>query len=463
MRIELFGDEVETLSLINPTLRRDASQAMERAVHLPGQALRHAGGAHPCRPSKASAASWRSGWRNSKKQGKLLEAQRLAARTRFDMEMLLEVGHCPGIENYARWFSGRKPGEPPYTLIDFFPDDFLMVVDESHVTLPQVRGMFAGDHSRKITLVEHGFRLPSALDNRPLRFDEWEKRVKQVLFMSATPGPYELERTGGEVVEQVIRPTGLVDPLLARPPGARPGAGPGRRDQEARRAQGARAGDDADQAAGRGPVATTSARPACAASGCTPSWTPSSACRSCASCARGRSTCWSASTCCARGSTCPRCRWWRSSTRTRKASCAATTSLIQTIGRAARNVNAEVILYADKVTDSMQRAIDETSRRRELQLKYNAEHGITPETVKSVIRSEIEEQINARKMTREAAGQSIDEVEKEEMVEQLHAKMLEAAANQRYEEAAKYRDEMATLKGEKAAAPQPTGKRRRRR
>ena len=147
-------------------------------------------------------------------EGKLLEAQRLAARTRFDMEMLLEVGHCPGVENYARWFSGRKTGEPPYTLMDFFPDDFLMVVDESHVTLPQVRGMFAGDHSRKMTLVEHGFRLPSALDNRPFRFDEWEKHVKQVLFMSATPAAYELERCGGEVVEQVIRPTGLVDPLI---------------------------------------------------------------------------------------------------------------------------------------------------------------------------------------------------------------------------------------------------------
>src|SRR5262249_24330907 len=132
-----------------------------------------------------------------RQQGKLLEAQRLAARTRYDLEMLLSVGHCPGIENYARWFSGRSPGEPPYTLLDFFPEDFLMIVDESHATLPQVRGMFAGDHARKTTLVEHGFRLPSALDNRPLRFDEWEKRVRQVLFMSATPAAYELERTGG--------------------------------------------------------------------------------------------------------------------------------------------------------------------------------------------------------------------------------------------------------------------------
>src|SRR4029077_6939801 len=149
-----------------------------------------------------------------RQEGKLLEAQRLSARTRFDMEMMLEVGHCPGIENYARWFSGRAAGGPPYTLLDFFPEDFLMIVDEAHVTLPQVRGMFAGDHSRKLTLVEHGFRLPSALDNRPLRFDEWEKRAKQVLFMSAPPAAYELERTGGEVVEQVIRPTGLVDPAL---------------------------------------------------------------------------------------------------------------------------------------------------------------------------------------------------------------------------------------------------------
>src|SRR2546421_1650476 len=149
-----------------------------------------------------------------KTEGKLLEAQRLAARTRFDLDMLREAGYCSGIENYARWFSGRAPGEPPYTLIDFFPDDFLAIIDESHATLPQVRGMFAGDQSRKQTLVEHGFRLPSALDNRPLRFEEFIARIKTSLFMSATPGPYELERCGGEVVEQVIRPTGLIDPLL---------------------------------------------------------------------------------------------------------------------------------------------------------------------------------------------------------------------------------------------------------
>jgi excinuclease ABC subunit B len=148
-----------------------------------------------------------------KNGGNLLEAQRLAARTKYDIEMLQEVGFCPGIENYSRPLSGRPAGSTPQTLFNFFPDDYLLFVDESHATVPQVRGMFAGDHSRKTTLVEHGFRLPSALDNRPLKFDEWEQKVKQAIFVSATPGPYELGRTGGEFVEQVIRPTGLIDPV----------------------------------------------------------------------------------------------------------------------------------------------------------------------------------------------------------------------------------------------------------
>ncbi|MBY0232758.1 MAG: DEAD/DEAH box helicase family protein, partial [Gemmataceae bacterium] len=212
MRIELFGDEVEALALINPltgeVLRREEDLYIYPAKHFvtPEERIRSA--------VAGMREELEKRLEEFKDQGKLLEAQRLSARTRFDMEMLLEVGHCPGIENYARYFSGKKPGEPPYTLMDFFPDDFLMVVDESHATLPQLRGMFAGDHSRKMTLVEHGFRLPSALDNRPYRFDEWEKRVKQMLCLSATPGPYELERTKGEVIELIIRPTGLVDPVL---------------------------------------------------------------------------------------------------------------------------------------------------------------------------------------------------------------------------------------------------------
>src|SRR5262245_14645169 len=211
-RIELFGDEVESLAIINPTsgetLRELDDLYIYPAKHFvtPDERIQQA--------VEGILGELEERLTVLKGQGKLLEAQRLAARTRFDVEMLQEVGHCPGIENYSRWLSQRKTGEPPYTLIDFFPEAFLMIVDESHVTLPQVRGMFAGDHSRKLTLVEHGFRLASALDNRPLRFDEWAQRVKQVLFMSATPGPYELEKCEGEVVEQVIRPTGLVDPVL---------------------------------------------------------------------------------------------------------------------------------------------------------------------------------------------------------------------------------------------------------
>src|SRR3954447_26024113 len=211
-RIELFGDEVENLAIINPT-SGETLRVLDDLYIYPAKHF-----VTPEERIKSAVEGIRTELEQRLAQfhaeGKLLEAQRLSARTRFDMEMLLEVGHCPGIENYSRWFTGKAPGEPPYTLIDFFPKDMLLVVDESHATLPQVRAMFAGDYSRKATLVEHGFRLPSALDNRPLRFDEWESRINQVLFMSATPGPYELEVCGGEVVEQVIRPTGLVDPLL---------------------------------------------------------------------------------------------------------------------------------------------------------------------------------------------------------------------------------------------------------
>ena len=160
------------------------------------------------------ARSCASGWSCSSRRGSCLEAQRLSARTRYDIEMMMEMGYCPGIENYSRPLSGQSAGEPPYTLFDFFPKDYLLFVDESHATVPQVGAMFNGDRSRKVTLVEHGFRLPSALDNRPLQFEEWRQRINQVVYVSATPGPFELEQTGGEVVEQVVRPTGLLDPVI---------------------------------------------------------------------------------------------------------------------------------------------------------------------------------------------------------------------------------------------------------
>src|SRR5262249_10617894 len=211
-RIELFGDEVETLSVIDPLTGSVLEKKQELYIYpakhfvLPEERIKGA--------VERILEELEERLKTLKDQGKLLEAQRLAARTRYDMEMLLEAGYCAGIENYSRPLSGRKPGETPNTLLDFFPHETLLFIDESHVTIPQIRGMFAGDFSRKSTLVEHGFRLPSALDNRPLRFDEWEAKLGQRIYVSATPGDYEVEMSGGEVVEQVIRPTGLIDPVV---------------------------------------------------------------------------------------------------------------------------------------------------------------------------------------------------------------------------------------------------------
>src|ERR1700733_13860371 len=211
-RIELFGDEVERLAMIDPltgsVLETHKDMYIYPAKHfvLPEERIKGA--------VESISEELEHRLKELKEQGKLLEAQRLGARTRYDMEMLMEVGYCSGIENYSRHLAGRKPGETPTTLLDFFPQDSLLILDESHVSVPQIRGMFAGDFSRKSTLVEHGFRLPSALDNRPLKFDEWEQKLVQVVHVSATPGPYELGQTGGEVVEQLIRPTGLLDPVI---------------------------------------------------------------------------------------------------------------------------------------------------------------------------------------------------------------------------------------------------------
>ena len=211
-RVEFWGDEVEQLSIINPT----SGEVIERRQELYLYPCKHF--VMPEERVKAAVDTIKQELdkrlERLRLDGKLLEAHRLNARTRFDLEMMQEVGYCPGIENYSQPLSGRAPGSPPDTLYSFFPDDFLLLVDESHVTVPQIRGMYFGDHNRKVTLVEHGFRLPSALDNRPLKFEEWEGRVKQAIYVSATPGPYELGKTGGETVQQVIRPTGLLDPVI---------------------------------------------------------------------------------------------------------------------------------------------------------------------------------------------------------------------------------------------------------
>jgi excinuclease ABC subunit B len=459
LRVELFGDEVETLAIINPasgeTLRPLEELYVYPAKHFvtPEERIREA--------VEGIGKELEERLAQFRAQGKLLEAQRLSARTRFDMEMLQEVGHCPGIENYARWFSGRKSGEPPYTLLDFFPDDFLMIVDESHVTLPQLRAMFAGDHSRKLTLVEHGFRLPSALDNRPLRFDEWEKRAKQVLYMSATPGPYELEKCGGEVVEQIIRPTGLVDPLLH----VRPARGqvPDLVSEIKKRAARHE----------RVLVTTLTKRLAEDLSayfreaGLRGKWLHSELdaierVQVLRELREGAFDVLVGVNLLREGLDLPEVSLVAVLDADKEGFLRSGTSLIQTIGRAARHVNAEVILYADRVTDSMQRAIEETERRRTMQLEYNAQHGITPESVRSSISMGIEEEIEARKMVAEVAGQGQDYVT-EEYLEELHGEMLKAAANLEFERAAELRDRIAKLKGQPTAAPQVKKGRRRKR
>jgi excinuclease ABC subunit B len=459
-RIELFGDEVDCLALINPvsgdTLRTEDELYVYPAKHFvtPEERIREA--------VEGIRGELETRLAQFRQEGKLLEAQRLNARTRFDLEMLLEVGHCPGIENYSRWFSGRKPGEPPYTLIDFFPEDFLMVVDEAHVTLPQLRGMFAGDHSRKMTLVEHGFRLPSALDNRPLRFDEWEKRVKQVLFMSATPGPYELDRCAGEIVEQVIRPTGLVDPLLHVKPAR--GQVPDLIEEIRKRAAKKE----------RVLVTTLTKRLAEDLSayfqeaGLRGKWLHSELdalerVQVLRELREGAFDVLVGVNLLREGLDLPEVALVAILDADKEGFLRSGTSLIQTIGRAARNVNAQVILYADKMTDSMQRAIDETRRRRDLQLKYNEEHGITPQTVRTAIGAGIEEAIAARQFAREAAGQSAQDYVTQEFLEQLHSEMLEAAAKLDFERAAQLRDRIAQLKGQPVATPQVKKRRGRRR
>jgi len=375
-----------------------------------------------------------------KDHGKLLEAQRLNARTRFDIEMLQQVGYCPGIENYSRPLSGRPPGSPPDTLFSFFPDDFLLFVDESHVTVPQVRGMHAGDHNRKATLVSHGFRLPSALDNRPLRFEEWEARAPQVVYVSATPGPYELEKTEGHVVEQVIRPTGLLDPEIEVAP-ARAQV-PHLLELIRERA-----------AVGERVLVTTLTKRL----------------------AEDLSAYFSQQD--------VRCKWLHSDLDAfervellrelrqgnfdvlvgvnllregldlpevslvaildadKEGFLRSETSLMQTIGRSARNVNAKVLLYADKVTNSMQRAIEETARRRKMQQEYNQKHGITPETIRKSIRAGIEAEAAAHAESNAAVGRS-DEAQyiTEEYLSELEAEMLAAAEALEFERAAALRD-----------------------
>jgi excinuclease ABC subunit B len=449
-RVELFGDEVEALAVIDPltggVIERQDELIVYPAKHFVLPEERIQGAVQAIRDELEQRLE------QLREHGKLLEAQRLAARTRYDIEMLLEAGYCSGIENYSRHLSGRKPGETPSTLLDFFPDDALMFIDESHVTVPQVRGMFAGDFSRKSTLVEHGFRLPSALDNRPLRFDEWETKLGQRVYVSATPSDYELTMTGGEVVEQVIRPTGLIDPIVRVEPAT--GQVPALIHEVRTRAE---KGE-------RVIITTLTKRMAEELSrylkeqGLRSKWLHSELdaferVEILRELREGAFDAVIGVNLLREGIDLPEVSLVCILDADKEGFLRSETSLIQTIGRCARNVNAQVVLYADKVTNSMQRALDETARRRVLQMEYNEKHGITPETIKKAIKRGIEEQIQAKNEVRKAAGRDeVEEVSADYLIE-LEAEMLKAAEALEFERAAAIRDRILQVKDQMKGGP----------
>lgn len=379
------------------------------------------------------------------RQGKVLEAQRIEQRTRFDLEMLREFGYCHGIENYSRHLSGRAPGEPPYTLIDYFPEDFLVVIDESHATVPQISGMYEGDRSRKQTLVDYGFRLPSALDNRPLTFKEFEHRVNQVIYVSATPGPYELERSGGRVVEQIIRPTGLVDPRMIIKPVS------GQVDDllseiRNRAEKGER-------------VLVTTLTKKMAEDLCDYYVELGVRARYLHSdidtlervellrdLRQGRFDVLIGVNLLREGLDLPEVSLVAILDADKEGFLRSERSLIQTAGRAARNVSGEVILYADAITGSIKRATEETDRRRKIQMRYNEEMGITPETVKSSIKDILSSIYESDYWTVPVSEEVAEYGCNEETLKRLEAEMREAAKNLDFERAASLRDRIREIK-----------------
>ena len=453
VRVEFFGDEIDALSEVHP-VTGDVLAERDRIVIYPAKHFVTSGN----RIEKAIVnieVDLAKQLEVFNDQGKLLEAQRLEMRTRYDIEMMREIGFCQGIENYSRYIDGRKPGEAPYVLLDYFSDNFLIVLDESHVTIPQLRGMWNGDRSRKEVLIEHGFRLPAALDNRPLYFEEFEQKAKQIVFMSATPADYELEQCQGVVVEQVIRPTGLLDPEMV----VRPVRGQVDDLIEESRVR-VECGD-------RVLVTTLTKRMAEDLSeymrelGIKARYMHSDV----DSLERvaiirdlrlGEFDVLVGVNLLREGLDLPEVSLVAILDADKEGFLRSERSLIQTAGRAARNAEGTVIMYADRVTNSMQRAIDETSRRRALQEEHNIVHGITPETLYKT-REEIlqttavaDEKAEYLPMVAEESPEYLEGTNQLDIIEELTRKMGEAAENLEFEKAAQYRDEIARLKAEVA-------------
>ena len=468
IRIEMFGDEIESLAVLHP-LTGDVIDHVDHTYLFP--ASHYVASEERMKKAIASIEDElddRLAWFRG--QNKLLEEQRLRMRTTFDLEMLKEIGSCSGVENYSRHIDGRGPGTPPHTLLDYFPDDFLLIIDESHVTVPQIGAMFEGDMSRKRTLVDYGFRLPSAMDNRPLKWDEFTERIGQTVYLSATPGPYELERSDG-VVEQIIRPTGLVDPLVVVK------STEGQIDDLLEQV---RVRVERDE---RVLVTTLTKKMAeelttyLAERGVKVEYLHSDVdtlrrVELLRELRLGTFDVLVGINLLREGLDLPEVSLVSILDADKEGFLRSTRSLIQTIGRAARNVSGEVHMYADNMTDSMNEAISETMRRREIQIAYNKEHGIDPQPLRKKIsdvtdmlaREQVDTQTlleggyRKEKSKRERSdatggGRAVTsgqraEAELAELIEELSAQMMTAAQHLQFEVAARLRDEIEDLKKE---------------
>ncbi len=446
IRIEFFGDYIDAISEVSPIdgrrLRRVDKALIHPASHyvVPHDRLKRA--------IKGIREELQERLKELNDQGKKPEAKRLEQRTLFDLELLEEMGYCPGIENYSRHLDGRLPGEPPYTLLDYFPDDYLLFIDESHISIPQLNGMYRGDRSRKETLVEYGFRLPSALDNRPLRFEEFERRINQVVYVSATPSTYEMKKAGGRVIEQIIRPTGLKDPEIVVKP----------------------AKDQIDdllyeirERVERGERVLVTTLTKRMAEDLTTYYTRLGVkvkylhsdidtlerVEIVRDLRLGRFDVLIGINLLREGLDLPEVSLVAILDADKEGFLRSETSLIQTCGRAARNVNGMVIMYADTITSSMQRAIDETNRRRKIQSEYNRRMGITPETIKSSIKELIttvyeHDYLPIPEVT-EGTEEYMPTGELRKRIDELKEEMRSAAQRLEFERAAELRDRIKEL------------------
>lgn len=439
IRIEFFGDEIEKISEINP-LTGHRIGIRNHVLIFPNS--HYATSREKMQKAvKTIEIELAERVKELKEQNKLVEAQRIEQRTNFDIEMMLETGFCQGIENYSRHISGRAPGSAPYTLMDYFPKDFLLMIDESHATVPQVRAMYNGDRARKESLVEYGFRLPSAFDNRPLKFEEWEQRINQVVFVSATPAEYELEHSKGRVVEQIIRPTGLLDPKIDVKPVENQiddlieqiNITVEKRERVLVTTLTKKMAEDLTAYLKNINIKVTYMHS---------DIDTLERLKILKELREGKYDVLVGINLLREGLDLPEVSLVAILDADKEGFLRSERSLIQTIGRAARNVEGRVIMYADSLTQAMEKAISETNRRRKIQMEYNKEHGITPQSIKKKIRDDIKATIVEDEKAKYDIGEnkSIDDV-----IDELTTQMLKHAEKMEFEEAASLRDEIKRL------------------